>query len=431
MAEFRKIKLGVFGAGRGRAFMKYPNEPIGLELVAICDKNTARAQSVKNSLNMPDVALYEDFDEFLKHPDMEAVMLANYFNEHAPYAIKAMKAGKHVLSECAACSTLKEGIELCETVEETGKIYMFAENYPYTAFNQEMRRLYQTGEIGEVMYAEGEYNHPATGSGHASYPLTDGPYHWRLWNPTTYYCTHGIAPLMYITDTMPKSVNAVAVALDSNVAKAEQINRIKDEGAVSMVRMDNGSIFRLMGTGIPGHSIWYRVHGNRGAMEASRGKGYFGPGEVRVWHEPLHLTGEWANTPSERTYYPSWPAFADKIASAGHGGGDFWVNYHFAEAIRNNEQPYLNVYRGCAMSAVGICGWLSALNNGAEVEIPDFADKVAREKFRTWDKRPYHETYETTPEKWLKPSIVGPDDYEYYLKAAFKRCGEAYPPEKK
>ena len=226
------------------------------------------------------------------------------------------------------------------------------------------------------------------------------------------------APLMYITDTMPKSVNAQAVAVNSMVAEAEERFRTKDECAVSLVRMDNGSIFRLMGIGVAGHSIWYRVHGNRGAMEASRGKGYFGPGEVRVWHEPLHLTGEWADTPSERTYYPSWPAFADKIGSAGHGGGDFWVNYHFAEAIRNNEQPYLDVYRACAMSSVGICGWLSVMNNGENVEIPDFKDKVAREKYRSYDKSPFPSQRKLNPEGWIKPSSVGPDDYDYYLKLA-------------
>lgn len=406
MGEFRKIKVGVFGASRGRVFMNRSSEPIGLELVAVCDKNQERVNGALKNITAP-VATYSDFDEFLKHPDMEAVMLANYFNEHAPYAIKALNAGKHVMSECIACSTLKEGIELCEAVEKSGKIYMFAENYPYTAFNQEMRKIYQSGEIGEAMYAEGEYNHPATGKPHAGYPLVDSPTHWRLWSPTTYYCTHGIAPLMYITDLIPKTVNAITTMLTSKRDSAPG----KDNGAVSMVQMSNGSVFRLMGIGIPGHSIWYRVHGSRGAMENTRGMGYFGPGQVRVWHEPLHLTGDMS---SERIYYPEWPKFGDKIGASGHGGGDFWVNYHFAEAIRNNEQPYLDVYRACAMSSVGICGWLSALEGGRQIEIPDFSDKAAREKYRSYDLSPFPQVYEQNPEKWIKPYSYGPDDFEYY-----------------
>ena len=39
---------------------------------------------------------------------------------------------------------------------------MFAENYPYMAYNQEMRRLYECGAVGDFKYGEGEYVHPDT-----------------------------------------------------------------------------------------------------------------------------------------------------------------------------------------------------------------------------------------------------------------------------
>ena len=65
-----------------------------------------------------------------------------------------------MISECATCHTLAEGVSLARTVEQSGKVYMFAENYPYSAYNQEMRRLYQSGLIGEFKYGEGEYIHP-------------------------------------------------------------------------------------------------------------------------------------------------------------------------------------------------------------------------------------------------------------------------------
>ena len=43
---------------------------------------------------------------------MDAVVLANYFHEHAPFAVQALKADKHVMSETAACHTLAEGVAL-------------------------------------------------------------------------------------------------------------------------------------------------------------------------------------------------------------------------------------------------------------------------------------------------------------------------------
>ena len=36
--------------------------------------------------------------------------------------------------------------------------------------------------------------------------ISPGLNHWRNWLPPTYYCSHALAPLMCITDTMPKSV---------------------------------------------------------------------------------------------------------------------------------------------------------------------------------------------------------------------------------
>jgi predicted dehydrogenase len=94
---------------------------------------------------------------------MDAVVLANYFHEHAPFAIKALAAGKHVMSETSCNATLAEGVALCRAVEKSGKIYMLAENYPYTQFHMEMRRLYQHGRDrrghlcrGRVQPSDGE-----------------------------------------------------------------------------------------------------------------------------------------------------------------------------------------------------------------------------------------------------------------------------------
>jgi len=359
------IRVGIIGVRRGMSFARGAKHA-GMELVAICDKWKEKLDEAGEELG---IATYTDYDEFLTH-DMDAVILSNYFHEHAPFAIKALAAGKHVMSETACNATLAEGVALCRAVEESGRIYMLAENYPFTAFNQEMRRLYRAGEIGEVTYAEGEYNHPMERKVQLS--ISPGKYHWRNWKPSTYYCTHALAPLMYITETMPKKLNALAIArpeLNANTA------RRNDPGSVILCQMDNGAVFRILGLTLPGHSNWYRLHGNRGAMEMTRGPGYFGPGQIRVWHE------EWdcrPGEPAERTYLPDWPEHAEEAKATGHGGGDFWTNFHFANAIRAGEQPFLNVYRGVTMSSVGILAWRSALEDGRPIDVPDFSDEAAR-----------------------------------------------------
>ncbi|MEZ4731381.1 MAG: Gfo/Idh/MocA family oxidoreductase [Caldilineaceae bacterium] len=365
--DTKKLRVGVIGVGRGQSFARGA-DLVGMELVALCDKWEEKLLEVGERFG---VATYTDYDQFLEH-EMDAVILANYFTEHAPFAIKALRAGKHVMSETAANKTLAEGVALCRAVEETGKIYMFAENYPFTAFNQEMARLYRSGEIGRVLYAEGEYNHPMAPEDMLR--ISPGLAHWRNWIPATYYCTHALAPLMMITDTMLITVNALAVAAPE---VTDSLPRYNDPTSVILCRMDNGAVFRIFGLWTPGHSNWYRFHGSQGAMEITRGPGYYGPGQVRVWHDEWNCP---PGVPTERTYVPDWLEHGDLARKAGHGGGDFWTNFHFANAIRTGEQPYLDVYRGVAMSSVGILAWKSALDEGCPYPVPNFRDEGSRKQ---------------------------------------------------
>ncbi|MCC7264438.1 MAG: Gfo/Idh/MocA family oxidoreductase [Candidatus Latescibacteria bacterium] len=387
-----KIRVGVVGVGRGQSFAQGASAGVGMELVALCDLWEEKLREVGQRYR---VATYTDFGRFLEH-DMDAVVLANYFHQHAPFAIRALQAGKHVMSETASNTTLAEGVALCRAVEQSGKTYMLAENYPYTAFNQEFRRLYQAGEIGQVLYAEGEYNHPMAAADRLR--ISPGMDHWRAWLPSTYYCTHALAPLVYITDTWPRQVNALSIACPAIDA---QTVRVADPGSTILCRMDNGAVFRIFGLLLPGHSNWYRLHGERGAMELLRGPGYFGTGQIRVWHEQWDLQ---PGQEAERVYAPDWPEHGDLARQAGHGGGDFWTCFHFANAIRTGQPPFLDVYRGVAMSSVGILAWKSALEEGRPVAVPDFRSETSRQPYEDdhWSPWPEHAGPGQPP-----PSILG------------------------
>ena len=100
MAENTKhkpIRVGVVGVGRGRSFMRAAAST-GMELVAICDTWEERLKPEGKALG---VSTYVDYSAFLEH-DMDAVVLANYFHVHAPFAIGALNAGKtrHERNRC-------------------------------------------------------------------------------------------------------------------------------------------------------------------------------------------------------------------------------------------------------------------------------------------------------------------------------------------
>ena len=290
----KKIKVGVVGVARGKAFGVAAGVKLGMELVALCDTWQRRLEQVGGQL---DVATYADFDEFLQH-DMDAVILANYFHEHTGLAVKALKAGKHVMSETTACFTPAEGVALVEAVEKSGKIYMLAENYPYMVFNQEMRWIFRTGKIGTFMYGEGEYVHP--GSADFWNSISTGIDHWRNWIPATYYCTHSLAPIMYITDTRPVKVNGFVMPHCDDDPVTQRCPRRNDDASMIALRMDNGAVVKLLQMWLRGESIWTRIHGSRGQMENLR---HSNTQKVRIRREQYHQrrTG-----PVDQTYLPEY-----------------------------------------------------------------------------------------------------------------------------
>ena len=224
--------------------------------------------------------------QVLEH-DMDAVILANYFHQHAPFAIKALDAGFHVMSETTAVITMAEGVALINKVEETKKIYMLAENYPYFRYNQEMRRLYREGEIGEMVYGEGEYVHPM--SVEDKNKISPGFRHWRNNLPATYYNTHALAPIMYITDTIPVKVNALCIPYLDSDEQTPLLPQKGDTSSVILTRMNNESVVRTIGVNLRGHGNWYRIHGTRGLMENLR---TFDQQMLRVKHDAFEMREE-------------------------------------------------------------------------------------------------------------------------------------------
>ncbi len=372
----KKIRVGVVGVGRGSGFARGAGPQLGMELVALCDTWEEKLVPLGKELN---VTTYTDYDAFLAH-DMDAVILANYFHQHAPLAIKALHADKHVMSETSACFTMAQGVALVRAVEKTGKIYKFAENYPYMRFNQEMRRLLRAGKIGSFMYGEGEYVHPM--SAEFKNAISPGVDHWRNWLPATYYCTHSMAPVMFITDTRPVSASGFVIThAEDDPVHARTIRR-NDAAAMIAVRMDNGAIVKLLQVYLRGEGVWVRIHGSRGQMENLR---HGDTQMVRLRREQYH---ERRTDPVEQIYLPDWPKGHEAAMRTGHGGGDYFMNYHFAEAIRRNEPPYLDVYRGVAMSCVGIQAYRSALADSTPMEVPDFRTEAAKRKYASDDWSP-------------------------------------------
>ncbi len=367
----RKVKIGVFGAGRGSAMMGYCKSAENAELVAICDKREEALEAKKKEFEGYDIAYFTDFDEFIKY-DMDAVVLANYASEHAPFAIKAMKAGKHVLSEVLPVQTMHEAVSLVEAVEDTGMIYAYAENYCYLPAPYEMRRLYKEGKIGKFEYGEGEYLHNCEefwpGATENSRPT-----HWRNTMYSTFYCTHSIGPLVHITGMRPIRVVGFEVPFSDRM---DRMGAFAGPIGIEMITLENGAVLKsIHGVGPSKSSIWYSVYGGDGRIECARESADAGHLET------LYAEGD-AFENGRECYKPEFE-LTKQAATYAHGGSDFFTMYFFCEKIRGDENAdIIDVYEAMDMFLPGMFAYRSIMNGNASFDIPNLRNKADREKYR-------------------------------------------------
>ena len=354
----RAVRVGVLGLRRGAALARLAQQA-GMQVVAVCERDDRRRQESAKALG---ATAYRDVEPFLGH-GLDAVILVNDFDQHAPVAIRALEQGVSVLSETAACRTAAEGVALVEAAERSSGVYMFAENYPYMPFTREMRRRYAAGDIGEVRYAEAEYlDEPADLAA-----MVNDRAHWRARTPATYYCTHSLAPVAAITGTRPVQVSGFVAPTASGPEALERARQGRGWAALLVVRLDNGAVFKsLHGFLEAGQQAWVRIHGDRGLMENLR------QGDTRtmrvVWD--VKEGEDWRR--AEEAYLPWPPEFpATDADPMGDGVAEILMLRDFASAVRHRTPPDQDVYFGVELSITGIQAMRSSLAGSVPVEVPD------------------------------------------------------------
>jgi predicted dehydrogenase len=374
-----KLKIGVFGGNRGITMMNVLLKHPDAELAAVCDKYVPFLDKVKTMAaeTGQNTEVYEKFDDFITHPGLDAVVLANYANEHVPFAVKALAKGKHVMSEVLACETMAQAVQLVEAVEQSGKVYTYAENYCYMDRTFEMWRRYERGDVGEILYGEGEYVHDCSP---ITPQLTYGePDHWRHRLHPFYYCTHSFGPLVTITGLRPVEVTGIQGKVFEKAYRLALGPLGGGPVGIEMVRLENGALIKSIHGPLKREpdSVNYEVYGTNGCMETQR----YGEKNLNVYLENGNV-----GCGSLETYIPEKfisPELASQFGT--HGGSDFFATHFFIQSIlgRPDGKKYgINVYQAVDMTIIGILAYRSWLNGGKPVKVPNLRNKEEREPFR-------------------------------------------------
>lgn len=412
----KEIKIGVFGLRRGSTLYKAILCNNG-NIVAVCDRDEEKLSEARAELGRG-VATYSDFDSLLNHPGLEAVYLCNSFHQHAEFAIKALERNVHVISECISNATMAEGVALVRAARGSKAVYMLAENYPYLSFNREMSRIFKSGSLGSLVYAEGEYNHPIDpNDAETIKKLRPYDKHWRNFLPRSYYITHSLGPLMYITGAIPVRVSAMPVFSPEAPDMLMGLD-VGDRAAFITCLNNDNSVFRVTGcTAFGGHECSYRICGVKGQVENLRD----GTDRVLVnynkWDTPI------GQSPSI-CYVPECDGEDAKLLGLfGHGGSDFLIFREFFDCIRNNKQPFFDVYAATTMTSVAILAHRSILRRGVPYDVPDFHNDDDLVKYEGDTLTPFYSedgrepTLPCCSRPEFKPSPADREKYETIIKS--------------
>jgi predicted dehydrogenase len=146
-----KLRCAVIGAGGiGLDHLHSLTTCHRAAAVAIAENSPQRAREASVRHNIP--RSYADYRELLEQPDIDAVIIALPNHLHAPVAIEALKARKHVLLEKPMATNAKEAAKIIEAAKSTKRTLMVAQNFRLNRHTQIAKLAIERGDLGELYH---------------------------------------------------------------------------------------------------------------------------------------------------------------------------------------------------------------------------------------------------------------------------------------
>jgi predicted dehydrogenase len=117
------------------------------KVVALCDSNPAVLDRARQQTGLS--AAFTNYEDVLRHPGVDAVVIATPNFTHAPMAIAAAQAGKHILCEKPLAMNLAESRQMLAAVEKAGVVHMTAFTYRFVPAMRYIHHLVKSGHIGQ------------------------------------------------------------------------------------------------------------------------------------------------------------------------------------------------------------------------------------------------------------------------------------------
>jgi predicted dehydrogenase len=165
------VRIGTLGAARitPTALTKPAREVSEAAVVAVAARDRSRAEAFARRHDIARV--HDSYDDLLADPEVDAVYNPLPNSLHAPWTLKAIAAGKHVLCEKPFTANAREAEQVAAAARGSGLVVMEAFHYRYHPLADRMREVVESGELGTVRHVETEMCVPLVLKGDIRYRL--------------------------------------------------------------------------------------------------------------------------------------------------------------------------------------------------------------------------------------------------------------------
>jgi predicted dehydrogenase len=383
------VRIGVVGTGnRGTHLLKILTEMEEVEINALCDidkehLDNALGICAQSGRKKPEGYFKDEnsYKDLLDRDDLDAVIIATYWDSHAPIAKYAMEQGKYPAVEVPAAITLKQCWDLVDTSEKTEIPCMMLENWSFRRDNLAVLNMIRQGLLGEMVHCHCAHSHDCID--HWFFDAIDGNQRWGAEYLINYnrdqYPTHSLGPVLswmdincgdsiteiYSSATASKGINAYMKRRFGPDHPNASLKYKQGDIVTSTLKTNQGKTIVInydMQLPRPYDNRWM-VQGTLGIYNEQRESVYL-TGKSPEYHqwEPFK--------PYEEEYLHRWWKNRTS-ASGGHGGVDSLELELFVKAVKEKTNTPIDVYDSVTMSAVVSQSGLSIEEN-QPVEFPDF-----------------------------------------------------------
>ena len=420
------VGLGMRGPGAVENFCVIP----GVEVVALCDYEEARAERCQQYLKkagLAPAAIYSGengYKELCARPDIDLVYVATDWAHHFPVAECALQHGKHVADEVPSAMNLEECWKLVNLSEKMQKNCMILENCCYDWFEMRTLNMAQHGVFGEILHAEGAYIHNLDDFWDYYWKNPDGSdpeqLGWRLKynreNRGDVYATHGLGPVAQALNIHRGDRMKTLIAMDTKSVHGKELVEKKTgkpctdfrngDHTTTLIRTEDAKVIELQHnvmspqpysrlyqlTGTKGFANKYPVEGY--AVDASQLKS--SGHQPKVDNLSSHsFMPEAEKQALEKQYEHPILAKFGKLAKevGGHGGMDFIMCARLIYCLQHGLPLDMDVYDLAEWCCIAELGAISMDNNCASVSFPDFT------RGHWNDVKGYHHEYATAEQE--------------------------------